>query len=187
MHSVVGRYCNRLPLEEITFPAPDSGSLKFTPQQFGGPGTSLHGGPSEVGWDQKLFKSIAPKEATLFSASEKKTLEKAPSAGVWVYESPDGEGGYPGRIRFEFAVVVDEQEGQPVLAFVYRAKLLDGEACPINLTHVGSTRDCESSYQLTGLRAALGIQPRCFHRRSKWANCSSDICQLPQSHLQCES
>jgi aldose 1-epimerase len=156
MHSVVGRYCNRLPLEEITFPAPDSGSLKFTPQQFGGPGTSLHGGPSEVGWDQKLFKSIAPKEATLFSASEKKTLEKAPAAGVWVYESPDGEGGYPGRIRFEFAVVVDEQEEQPVLAFVYRAKLLDGEACPINLTHVSSTRGLQVVVSADGSVSSTG-------------------------------
>jgi aldose 1-epimerase len=155
MHSVVGRYCNRLPLEEITFPAPESGSLKFTPQAFGDPGTSLHGGPTEVGWDQKVFQSISPNEATLFSSSERETLKSAAAAGVWVYESPDGEGGYPGKIRFEFAVVVDESDQGPVLAFVYRAKLLDGEACPINLTHVSATGQDRS--RCGGLADALSV------------------------------
>ncbi len=62
-------------------------------------------------------------------------MEQADDVGIWVLESQDGEGGYPGAVRFEFAVLL---ESGPALDFIYRAKLINGEACPVNLTHVRS-------------------------------------------------
>lgn len=143
MHCAIGRYCNRLPSGEVKFPSA-SGEKTFTPEVFGDPGTSLHGGPGEVGWDTKPYQYLSVGEATLFTDAEKKSLQAdGVTAGVWAYESPDGEGGYPGKVRFEFAVVLSEEGDKPSVALVYRAKLLSGEATPLNLTHVSDRHSFE--------------------------------------------
>jgi hypothetical protein len=114
----------------------------FTPEEFGGPGTSLHGGPPSSGWDQKQFKPLSFQSAQLFSSAEKtkfSDLQDKGQAGVWSYTSRDGEGGYPGTVLCETAIFVLPSAGEKEVGsvgIVYRAELVDGELTPLNLTHV---------------------------------------------------
>ncbi|KAG7530546.1 hypothetical protein FFLO_04972 [Filobasidium floriforme] len=140
LHSIVGRYCNRLPDTPITLPNGQS----FTPQQNGGAGTSLHGGPSSAGWDQKTFTNVSssPSEA-LFSPAERKYLAglvEQGQAGVWEYVSPHGEGGHLGKVRTQTAFVVEEAKGGNkeqvgAVEIIYRAELVEGEMTALNMTH----------------------------------------------------
>lgn len=142
LHSIVGRYCNRLPDTPITLPNGQS----FTPLQNGGAGTSLHGGPSSSGWDQKTFTNVSsgPSES-LFSPAERKYLAglvEQGQAGVWEYVSPHGEGGHLGKVRTQTAFVVEEAKGGNkegevgAVEIVYRAELVEGEMTALNMTHV---------------------------------------------------
>jgi aldose 1-epimerase len=59
------------------------------------------------------------------------------AAGVWAYESPDGESGHVGKVRAEVAIAVRDVEGAVgEVILVYRARLLDGEETALNLTQV---------------------------------------------------
>lgn len=135
---MIGRYCNRLPHDKLTLP----GGTSFTPESFGSPETSLHGGPASAGWDQKTLQRLRGEEITLFSAQEVEALKSQygeEGAGVWACESADGEGGHPGKVRAEVAIAVRDVEeegavGEVVL--VYRAKLLEGNETALNLTQV---------------------------------------------------
>jgi galactose mutarotase-like enzyme len=142
LHSIVGRYCNRLPDTPITLPNGES----FTPLQNGGAGTSLHGGPSSSGWDQKVFTNVSssPSES-LFSPAERKYLAglvEQGQAGVWEYVSPHGEGGHLGKVRTQTAFVVEEgKEGEVgAVEIIYRAELVEGEMTALNMTHVSFRR-----------------------------------------------
>ncbi|KAI5449503.1 hypothetical protein NCC49_004647 [Naganishia albida] len=136
LHSLIGRYCNRLPHSELTLPA----GTKFTPDAFPNPQTSLHGGPPEAGWDQKTLERLSPEQVTLFSKAEVEALKSQfgeEGAGVWAYESPDGEGGHVGKVRAEVAIGVRDapkQDAVGEVVLVYRAKLLEGDETALNLT-----------------------------------------------------
>ncbi|KAJ9123639.1 hypothetical protein QFC24_003855 [Naganishia onofrii] len=129
-------YCNRLPHAELTLP----GGTVFKPESFGSPETSLHGGPAAGGWDQKTLQRLSPEQVTLFSKSEIETLKSQygeEAAGVWAYESPDGESGHVGKVRAEVAIAVRDVEGAVgEVILVYRARLLDGKETALNLTQV---------------------------------------------------
>lgn len=138
LHCIVGRYCNRLPSDSTPLVLPDG--TKFTPEQNGGEGTSLHGGPAQAGWDQKTYRQLKVDSIKLFNSAEKAVLAKeidAGRAGVWEYTSPDGEGGYPGVVRNETAFLLQEGQGDQVgsITIIYRAELVEGKSTALNLTH----------------------------------------------------
>lgn len=135
---MIGRYCNRLPHAELTLPS----GTKFTPDAFPNPETSLHGGPAAAGWDQKTLQRLSTEQVTLFTKAEVEALKSQygeEGAGVWAYESPDGEGGHVGKVRAEVAIAVrdvPEKDAVGEVVLVYRAKLLEGEETALNLTQV---------------------------------------------------
>lgn len=79
---------------------------------------------------------------TLFTKSEIEALKSQygeQGAGVWAYESPDGEGGHVGNVRAEVAIAVrdvPEENAVGEVVLVYRAKLLEGDETALNLTQV---------------------------------------------------
>lgn len=141
LNPLVGRYCNRLPAKELTL----TNGTTFTPEtESPSDPAAMHGGRGATSaWDQKVFNSISIDQATLFSDQEKAYLsERTGDVAIWEYTSPDGEGGHPGCVRSETAFIVQDGSGPEdigAVTIVYRAKLLEGEATALNLTHVSLT------------------------------------------------
>jgi hypothetical protein len=87
---------------------------------------------------------LDPQNATLFTASERKTIASklpSPQSQMFTLTSPDGDAGYPGEVLAEvlYAVTEGEKEGDGSVLCVYRAKMVgeggEGkEECPVNLT-----------------------------------------------------
>jgi aldose 1-epimerase len=113
---------------------------------------SLHGGPT--GYDAVVWEKIGLKESKLFSKGELEHVsslneedESESSYALFTYTSPDGDQGFPGRLRVEtFLALVPGKATDNVMGSVvifYRAKLEEeGKVTPVNLTqHWGFNLD----------------------------------------------
>ncbi|EED83291.1 predicted protein [Postia placenta Mad-698-R] len=151
-NTIIGRYANRVPAG--THPVSRAGvHSSLTAASNESPSVSLHGGLS--GWDLAPWDPLPDlSAATLFSPDEQQTIAATlPSACVFVRESPNGEEGYPGRLRVEVLVGLAQSNAPPPAAsaewllgsvvLIYRARLLDTDkVTPINLTqHWGFNLD----------------------------------------------
>lgn len=162
---VIGRYANRLPAGSS-----ESHGVTVDLEAWGGMHVHHHGGPPAHGsasegleqrgpWDTVVWTQVH--EPHLFPASD---LAAWDDVGVWAIESPDGDQGYPGRLRVEACVGV--RAGPADLGDVhveYRARLLDTcKATPLNMTqHWGfrlpSLSECTEGQGVLGHTLQLGV------------------------------
>ena len=135
--SVIGRYANRLPAG-----LSETGPVAVRLEEWGGAEIHHHGGPPPAAaptegveqrgpWDCVLWTPVD--EPQLFDAQ---ALRAWDAAGVWAIESPDGDQGYPGRLRVEACVGVCAVPARIGDVHVeYRARLMDAtDATPLNMT-----------------------------------------------------
>ncbi|KAH8092568.1 galactose mutarotase-like protein [Cristinia sonorae] len=174
-NTIVGRYANRLPVNQDAFPLSRNGhSSTFTPQSNESPTVSLHGG--RVGFDYVEWTPLLdPSESQLFTDAEKSHLNGSDGVVGVIFKriSEDGEEGYPGRLLVETLVSLVEPSGPQAesvktgselklgsVVIVYRAKLLDeGKVTPINLTqHWGFNLDASLKESLTVKEHTLSIK-----------------------------
>jgi aldose 1-epimerase len=114
--ALVGRFANRISRGRFVLDGREY-SLACNDVYGAGPdavANHLHGG--KVGYDKMIWKA--------------KPFQEGKRAGIrWSYVSPDGEEGYPGRLKISASYTLSE-EGE--LAFEYRA--VTDKATPLNLT-----------------------------------------------------
>ncbi|PCH39334.1 galactose mutarotase-like protein [Wolfiporia cocos MD-104 SS10] len=163
-NTIIGRYANRVPVPPAgTLPIARNGaSAEIAPRANERPTVSLHGGLT--GWDLTPWTPVLDTaveadpaaRVTLFTAAELARVQAAIPAGAYAFfvrESPDGEEGFPGRLRVEVLVALLDARGRAdgardgewhlgSVLLVYRAKLLDGAVTAVNMTqHWGFNLD----------------------------------------------
>lgn len=150
--SAVGRYANRLRAGKH-----EAGGKEFYLPEWGAPGVSHHGGPARAQraqrdmsleqhgpFDQVYWTRLDDAASMLYKPEEYSMLD---AHAVYAIESPNGDQGYPGRLRVE-ALIGVSSAGEDADEFMemalgrclgqahveYRAVLLDETvATPVNL------------------------------------------------------
>lgn len=134
---VIGRYANRLPAG-----SQHAGGVTLHLDEWGGANIHHHGGPPRATASPAGIEQRGPWDCVvwtptdtphLFSAQEQDAWD---AAGIWAIESPDGDQGYPGRLRVEACIGVrSAPEHLGTVHVEYRARLMDAtEATPLNMT-----------------------------------------------------
>ncbi|KAL4401758.1 aldose 1-epimerase [Malassezia pachydermatis] len=139
---IVGRYANRLPAGPRQVH-----DAHVAWREWGGDGVSHHGGPPpplstgttdglvQAGpWDCVEWTPLETQAVCMYTPDECQAWD---DRCVWALESPDGDQGYPGRVRVEALIGVRSQPGTLGQVHVeYRAQLLPpfSTSTPINLT-----------------------------------------------------
>ncbi|WFD19880.1 aldose 1-epimerase [Malassezia caprae] len=134
---VIGRYANRLPAGRT-----DTADVAVQLEEWGGAQIHHHGGPPPVAAPAESVEQRGPWDCVVWSRVEEPQLFDAQAlgawdaVGVWAIESPDGDQGYPGRLRVEACVGVREVPARIGDVHVeYRARLMDStDATPLNMT-----------------------------------------------------
>lgn len=134
---VIGRYANRLPAGPSETP-----DVAVHLEEWGGAQIHHHGGPQPAASPAESIEQRGPWDCVVWSHVEEPQLFDAQvlgawdAAGVWAIESPDGDQGYPGRLRVEACVGVRAVPARIGDVHVeYRAQLMDAtDATPLNMT-----------------------------------------------------
>ena len=161
LNPIIGRFANRLPAGKVEFKSANGKTTQIELPEFSGAGVVLHGGPqsdkeNQVDsllqhgpFDKCYWQPLDTKDSKFF-ADAGFTSTSSPGAKqsslIFAIESPDGDSGYPGKLRIETLLAVvpssgsDQELGKSAGRFLirYRAALAsDGavEATPLNLTH----------------------------------------------------
>ncbi|TIA88652.1 hypothetical protein E3P99_02476 [Wallemia hederae] len=121
LHTIIGRYTNRLPTGVHTI---DDG-VTLTPEPVESDKVSHHGGVDA--FDTKTFNQITLSQSQLYD--DRDTLPTHTLA-LFSYVSKPLENGYPGEMLIEAGFFVADDS----VVLTHRAKMLDGVACPVNLT-----------------------------------------------------
>lgn len=161
LNPIIGRYANRLPAGKVEYKSANGKVTQINLPEFSAPGVVLHGGPESDKenkvdsivqhgpFDKCYWQPVETKDSQLFADSGF-TSTSSPggkqSSLIFAIESPDGDSGYPGKVRVETLVAVvpgsesSEELGKSAGKFLlrYRAALAsdgDVEATPFNMTH----------------------------------------------------
>lgn len=134
---VIGRYANRLPAGPSETP-----DVAVHLEEWGGAQIHHHGGLQPAASPAESIEQRGPWDCVVWSHVEEPQLFDAQvlgawdAAGVWAIESPDGDQGYPGRLRVEACVGVRAVPARIGDVHVeYRAQLMDAtDATPLNMT-----------------------------------------------------
>lgn len=140
LHTIIGRYTNRVPVGNHEIER----GVFVTPEPVESEQVSHHGGIDA--FDRKRFTSITLSESQLYSNRD---ALPAHTMALFKYVSSSGENGYPGAMLVEAAFYVGDES----IVLTHRATMLDGVACPINLTQVR----CVPIEGIANNNAALGI------------------------------
>ncbi|PWN48306.1 galactose mutarotase-like protein, partial [Violaceomyces palustris] len=149
---IIGRFANRLPAGKSTFTTQEGEKVEIDLPEFSSKGVCLHGGPELASeneftsieqpgpFDRAIWQPIHPSNSQLFHQLESSVPPS--SSALFAIESPDGDQGYPGRLRVEvtFTLSPASADAAGSLTTNYRAKIIPSSSStrkvvtPINLT-----------------------------------------------------
>ncbi|PWZ00454.1 galactose mutarotase-like protein [Testicularia cyperi] len=162
LNPIIGRFANRLPAGKNEYKSANGKSYSFSLPEFSGPGVVLHGGPQSEKenvqdtllqhgpLDKCFWQPLDVSESKYFKdagySSTKNPATEGENSLIFAIESPDGDSGYPGKLRFETLIAVvpgsgsDKQLGTSAgrVLIRYRTSLdadAGTDATPLNLTH----------------------------------------------------
>lgn len=161
LNPIIGRFANRLPAGKSEYKSANGSQYQVDLPEFSGAGVVLHGGPESIKENQRdsilqhgpldkcYWQPLEIKDSQFFADSGYTSTAspgKQQSSLVFAIESPDGDSGYPGKLRIETLVAIvpssntDHKLGKAAgrALIRYRAALASDstvEATPLNLTH----------------------------------------------------
>ena len=142
LHSIIGRYTNRLEVKEHKIKCHNGNESSLNPEPVESDKVSHHGGLDS--FDRQFFKHVRDlNQVKLFDTTEFGGFNEE-SYAIFNYVSNHGDNGYPGNMLIEVLVLLTDND----VLINHRGCMLDETVpCPINLTQV-SWFLCKTSYLL---------------------------------------